>query len=138
MHYMDREHQQVCDDVMRLLETFKRATAELAEEHGLTRMQLFVLHHLERRGETAMGRIAGALHCDASNVTGIVDRLVASELVSRQELATDRRAKTLRLTPKGEQIIIAIKHKLPPKLGCDKLDSQAIAALHAITKKLSA
>lgn len=138
MTYMDQERQQqVCDDVFRLLDTVKAVTFQLAEAHGLTRMQLFVLYLLERQGEAAMGQVAGSLHCDASNVTGIVDRLVAGGLVSRQELASDRRTKTLQLTAKGKKAIAALKAELPIRLGCDKLSSQDAAALHSITGKLS-
>jgi DNA-binding MarR family transcriptional regulator len=135
--YMDKEYKQVCDDVMRLLDKFKLAISQLAEAHGLTKMQLFLLYTLERQGETAMGRIADVMHCDASNVTGIVDRLVANDLISRQELATDRRTKTVQLTAKGEKIIAALKAELPGRLGCDKLTYTDAEALHTITQKLS-
>jgi len=138
MTYMDRDYQQVCDDVMKLLDTFKQTTLQLAEAHGLTRMQLFVLHVLEQRGEIAMGRIADVMHCDASNITGIVDRLVASDLVSRQELASDRRTKTLQLTAKGKKAVAALKAELPARLGCDRLTQNEAACLSTIAQKLSA
>lgn len=129
--------QRVCDDLMRLVDIYKVATFALAEKHGLTRVQLFVLYWLDRHGEVAMGQVAGALHCDASNVTGIVDRLVAQKLVSRQESAADRRAKTLRLTDKGREAICSLKTELPETLGCSKLTAQEAAALHAISIKLA-
>ena len=48
-----------------------------------------------------MRSLAHHLHCDASNVTGIVDRLEAGGLVAREVSAGDRRVKLLVLTPKG-------------------------------------
>ena len=38
-----------------------------------------------------MGRLAETLACDASNVTGLVDRLESRGLVRRQPSAADRR-----------------------------------------------
>lgn len=137
MTHMDKEYQQTCADLMQLLDTFKRATVDLAESHGLTRMQLFVLYQLEQQGETAMGRVADSLHCDASNVTGIVDRLVANGLVSRQELASDRRTKTLRLTDKGLRVMRSLKAELPARLGCERLSSDEVGCLHTVAQKLS-
>jgi MarR family transcriptional regulator, organic hydroperoxide resistance regulator len=44
------------------------------------------------------------LHCDASNVTGIADRLEARGLVTRQAAREDRRVKLLALTPAGMRL----------------------------------
>ena len=51
-----------------------------------------------------MSSLAGMLFCDASNVTGIVDRLEARGLIERRPAAQDRRVKLLALTPAGEQV----------------------------------
>ncbi|HSX32150.1 MAG TPA: MarR family transcriptional regulator [Candidatus Saccharimonadales bacterium] len=131
------QDQQVCDTFMRLIDTFKHTIAQLAEAHGLTKMQLFLLYTLERQGETAMGRVADVLHCDASNVTGIVDRLVTSGLIARQELATDRRTKTVQLTDKGKKTVAALKAELPERLGCNRLTDADVAALQKIAQKIA-
>src|SRR5260370_3106168 len=55
-----------------------------------------------------MNEAAGKLHCDPSNVTGIVDRLEARGLIERQHLTTDRRVKHLALTPAGRRL----RHKV--------------------------
>jgi DNA-binding MarR family transcriptional regulator len=44
------------------------------------------------------------LNCDASNVTGIIDRLFSHAYIERQEKPTDRRVKMISLTPKGEKL----------------------------------
>jgi len=59
-----------------------------------------------------MSWIAVLMHCDASNVTGIIDRLVAMELVERTESPTDRRIKMARLTAKGKQLRAEIMREL--------------------------
>jgi DNA-binding MarR family transcriptional regulator len=51
-----------------------------------------------------MNELASTLHCDNSNVTGIVDRLEARGLVSRQPHLHDRRVKHVILTPLGAEL----------------------------------
>jgi len=71
------------------------------EALDLTFMQAHVLRALEPGSERPMRDLAGVLKCDASNVTGIVDRLEARGLVERRSAANDRRVRTLALTPAG-------------------------------------
>ncbi|HJP96562.1 MAG TPA: MarR family transcriptional regulator [Candidatus Saccharimonadales bacterium] len=94
--------------VMRL----KPQLIEAANKHGLTTMQLHVLGFLSDDQPHPMSWIAMLMHCDASNVTGIVDRLVAMELVERAEGAKDRRIKMARLTTKGKQMRADIMQEL--------------------------
>ncbi len=85
---------------------------EAASKHGLTAMQLHVLGFLSDDEPHPMSWIAMLMHCDASNVTGIIDRLVAMELVERTESSTDRRIKMARLTPKGKKLRAQIMQEL--------------------------
>ncbi len=59
------------------------------------------LHSLEPGRPRPMGELAGGWRCDASYATSIVDALEARGLVERQILATDRRVRTVVLTPAG-------------------------------------
>ncbi|MGX7681513.1 MarR family winged helix-turn-helix transcriptional regulator [Jatrophihabitans sp. DSM 45814] len=52
----------------------------------------------------AMKDLATAMHCDRSNITGLVERLVKQGLAERTEDPVDRRSKTIRLTPEGAGI----------------------------------
>ena len=63
-----------------------------------------------------MGRLARSLACDASNVTGIVDRLEARGLLERQPDEADRRLKVIALTPRGAAIRVRLIERLaePP------------------------
>lgn len=58
----------------------------------------------ELRQPLSMGELAERLCCDASNVTGIVDRLEARGLVERQPDPDDRRVKRLVLTEPGREL----------------------------------
>jgi MarR family transcriptional regulator, organic hydroperoxide resistance regulator len=51
-----------------------------------------------------MGELAEAMHCDNSNVTGIVDRLEERGLVERRAAENDRRVKLIALTPEGKHL----------------------------------
>ncbi len=59
---------------------------------------------LELHRPASMRAIAQRLRCDASNVTGLADRLQARGLVRRDEDRQDRRVKTLTLTPAGVRV----------------------------------
>lgn len=107
----------------------------LAEKHGLTHMQLYVMNSIHH-GQITMGRVAGNLHCDASNITGIIDRLVALGLVTREESEQDRRAKVLHLTERGQKIHADVTRQMPKALGCDKLSPDERSALHGLVSRL--
>jgi MarR family transcriptional regulator, organic hydroperoxide resistance regulator len=73
----------------------------IAQEYGLSPMQLFALGALEPDQEVPMSTLAELLVCDASNVTGIVDRLESRGLIERRAATRDRRVKLLALTENG-------------------------------------
>jgi len=74
------------------------------EESELSPVQCHVLHLIEPGRPLPMGRLAETLSCDASNVTGLVDRLEARGLIRRQASADDRRVKVLQLTAAGARL----------------------------------
>src|SRR5919198_6325726 len=82
----------------------KRERFQLAQEYGFSPMQLFALGALEPGGEVPMSSLADTLLCDASNVTGIVDRLEARNLIERRAAPHDRRVKLLALTDEGTRL----------------------------------
>src|SRR5438309_11634249 len=75
-----------------------------AAEFDLSPVQCHVLHLIEPGRPLPMGRLADTLSCDASNVTGLVDRLEVRGLVQRRPSAADRRVKVLHLTPAGSRL----------------------------------
>ncbi|RPI57824.1 MAG: MarR family transcriptional regulator [Acidobacteria bacterium] len=76
------------------------STAEL----DLSPVQCHVLHLIEPGQPLPMSRLAETLSCDASNVTGLVDRLESRGLVQRCPSPGDRRVKVLALTPAGSRL----------------------------------
>src|SRR5581483_11979770 len=55
-------------------------------------------------GPTPMSRLAEVLNCEASNLTGLVDKLENRGLVERQPDPGDRRVRLLALTEAGLQV----------------------------------
>src|SRR6266850_6571853 len=76
----------------------------LAAALQLSPAQCHVLHLIEPERPIPMGQLAETLACDASNVTGLVDRLESRGLVRRRPSAEDRRVKVLDLTPAGARL----------------------------------
>src|SRR5207253_7076927 len=77
--------------------------AKLAEL-GLSFSQAHALRLLDPDEPMPMSALAERLFCDASNVTGIADRLEARGLVRRQSSEGDRRVKALTITPAGTKL----------------------------------
>jgi len=63
-----------------------------------------------------MGDLAQQMHCDSSNITGIVDRLTERGLVERLSAEGDRRVKLVALTGPGRELAeeLARRRALPP------------------------
>jgi DNA-binding MarR family transcriptional regulator len=70
----------------------------------LSPAQWHVLHLIEPDEPLPMSRLAGVLQCDASNVTGLIDRLEQRGIVERRPSAADRRVKVVQLTPTGARL----------------------------------
>jgi DNA-binding MarR family transcriptional regulator len=99
----------------------------LASEFELSPAQCHVLHLIEPEAAVPMGRIAEALACHASNVTGLIDRLEARGLVRRQPSTEDRRIKVLVLTPAGIRLRSTVLQRMtepPESLGRLSTDEQ--------------
>ena len=71
---------------------------------GLSFAQAHALRLLDPDEPMPMSSLADRLFCDASNVTGIADRLEARGLVRRQSTEGDRRVKALTITSEGTKL----------------------------------
>jgi len=75
---------------------------QCSAEFDLSPQQAKAFHEL--RQPLSMGELAERLFCDASNVTGLVDRLEVRGLVERQLDPDDRRVRRLVLTAAGREL----------------------------------
>ncbi|MFD7018952.1 MarR family winged helix-turn-helix transcriptional regulator [Streptomyces sp. NPDC059161] len=109
-----------------------------AAEEGLTSSQAKTLTVL-RRGPASMRSLATTLHCDASNVTGIIDRLEARTLVRREPSPTDRRVKNVVLTEDGIRTVETVRTgMLATHTALDALPDADRVALHDLLQRLFA
>ncbi len=75
---------------------------EIAHKVGVTPALLGALRFLD--SPQTMGKMAEFLHCDPSNVTGIVDALEDRGLARRKPSEADRRVKVVELTAAGRKL----------------------------------
>ena len=87
----------------RLFGVHKRRLMALCQEFDLAPQQLIAVRLLDPAAPSPMSALAEQLHCDNSNVTGIVDRLEARGLVARRSAEHDRRVKMLDLTARRDR-----------------------------------
>jgi DNA-binding MarR family transcriptional regulator len=103
---------------------------QIAGDFDMTSLMLKTLHELPTDGSMTMKDLAAQLWCDASNVTGIIDRLELRGLVERRPSATDRRVKCIILTPAGKRMRRKIDDRFnesPPAIAAlSEADQQAL------------
>lgn len=85
-----------------LVDVYDRAYEAAATHLSLSAAQACVLGRLEER--RGMGALAEELGCDASNITQIVARLEALDLVIREPNPGDRRARLVARTRRGDEL----------------------------------
>ncbi|MET8138246.1 MULTISPECIES: MarR family transcriptional regulator [unclassified Streptomyces] len=106
-----------------------------AASENLTASQGKTLNVL-RRGPASMSALATTLTCDASNMTGIIDRLEKRDLVRREPRPSDRRVKDVVLTAEGERVIDVIRGKMhTTQAGLNRLDEQERDTLYVLLER---
>ncbi|MBY0123551.1 MarR family winged helix-turn-helix transcriptional regulator [Bacillus sp. S/N-304-OC-R1] len=126
-------------DINRLI--FKLAKSD-AERNDLTVVQLKTLYKVSSFPNIGLVELAEHLKLTNSTVSGVIDRLVQSELIQRNVSPADRRAITIHLTEKGElklKQIIKEESDLVQKLIeiKQKLSEEELNQLLEIHKKIA-
>jgi DNA-binding MarR family transcriptional regulator len=97
----------------------------------LTPVQGMALRTLDPASPVAMSALADTLACDASNVTGVVDKMEARGLIARQGAENDRRVKVLVVTEKGRQLrqdLLVRAAKAPPEIAAMPKQTRSMLA----------
>ncbi|MEM9738836.1 MAG: MarR family transcriptional regulator [Pseudomonadota bacterium] len=119
-------------------------TRKLAQAVGLTPSQLLVLQILNERGETSIGDIVKSTQLSNATITGLVDKMVARDLVSRRRWEQDRRRVWLSMRPLGKQALEDAPHFLQETFkqrfdaAEDWEQAMLVAALERVTRFLDA
>jgi DNA-binding MarR family transcriptional regulator len=137
---MESRRSEACEAWELLLKFFFSQRADLpsfASKFDLSPAQCHVLHLMMPGEPVPMRRVADALACDASNVTGLIDRLEARGLVRRQPSSEDRRVKVLQLTAEGIRLRSTVLDRMtkPPEI-FNKLSADEQQELVKILKHL--
>jgi DNA-binding MarR family transcriptional regulator len=107
----------------------------LCEELDLTPAQGMALRSLDR--PLPMSTLADALACDASNITGIVDKLESRGLIARRGDDHDRRVKMLCVTERGRSLRDRlVRRLLEPPATLAALSHEAKGRLTATLRNL--
>ena len=106
----------------------------IAAEFDLSPPQAIVMRLLSE--PRPMGDLATAMHCDNSNITGIVDRLEERGLVRRQPAEYDRRVKLIAVTETGSRLRDDLNRRFaePPE-AIANLPEEDLVALRDILRR---
>ncbi|WP_154121073.1 MarR family winged helix-turn-helix transcriptional regulator [Paenibacillus monticola] len=103
-----KENEQQLDEIVssfrRISHAFQQLLWKDAEELDITPTQLIVLRKLSVNPDIGITELAELLHLGNSAASGVVDRMVKAELITRQRSEIDRRIFNLALTDKGIDI----------------------------------
>jgi DNA-binding MarR family transcriptional regulator len=83
-----------------------RASGHFMKARGLSTPQFSLLMQLHYRGVCGMSQISEQFEITPPAASQLVDKLVQNGLVHREEDPHDRRAKSLKLTDKGKELIL--------------------------------
>ncbi|MFF4586069.1 MarR family winged helix-turn-helix transcriptional regulator [Streptomyces sp. NPDC001388] len=131
----DPAHDALMERLARAAAGYYRDLTAAAALHGLTMTQAKMLILL--RQPLPMRALAGRLGCDASNITGLVDRLEARGLVSRHADAGDRRIKNVVATEGGRQAVRLIRADMrATSAAFARLDEEGRRSLYELLGRL--
>jgi DNA-binding MarR family transcriptional regulator len=107
---------------------------------NLTMQQLKVLMLISRSDGMTSQQLTRHLGVSQATVSGIVDRLVAHDFVTRQEDPHDRRIRHIWLAPEGKQALEEIMQSGTEmqRRVLDRLDDETLQMLETVLERLTA
>ena len=119
----------------------KQVRGQLREQFDTTLPRFDLMAQLERNPDgLKMNELSRRMMVTGGNVTGITDQLVTEGLVERVDVAGDRRAWRVRLTPRGRKAFndMAQHHEGRIVEAFAGLSAKEIAQLHKLLGKVKA
>jgi DNA-binding MarR family transcriptional regulator len=122
-----------------LLQDDKGSVQDVWSEFELSPAQASLLHRLAPEKGLPMIGLAEALHCQASNVTGLVDKLESRGLIERRVDVRDRRVKVIALTAAGRRLRAKMLERLsdPPPFIATLSDEDKHALREILSRAVS-
>ncbi|NOY10474.1 MAG: MarR family transcriptional regulator [Spirochaetes bacterium] len=99
------------ENIVRFLKAMNRISRVFASmensasDTSLNKLELTTLEYISKEHDLIMSKLAGGLGIGLSTATGIIDRLIEKNLVTRERNHGDRRVVKVALSVKGEKII---------------------------------
>lgn len=123
--------QECMQNLRRIVKALENYSLGVEKRFGLTGPQLWALWELGQSGSCGLKELAQRMVLDPSTMVGVVDRLVAKGLAVRNPDPQDRRRVSLKLTPKGEEILALAPHPAQGHLlgGLESLDRETVENL---------
>lgn len=133
------EPPQVYEQLIKLLMRARRHIFAASESWRLTPVQSMLLISLEPNTTKTMNELSDLMCCDASNITGLTERLEAGGYIERTLDESDRRVKKIRLSTQGRECREALLDALreADALDVSKLSEEEVRNLQSITAKLT-
>lgn len=127
--------QRLGEQITSLLDALSQGLHEELREQDLTPPLAMTLRLLDQ--PRSMRFLADAHHCDASNITGIVDRLEKRGLAERRADTADRRVTVVHRTPDGDAMRTRLTKAAREQLvGIDSLDDTDVERLCDLLARL--
>jgi len=124
--------------LLELYLSLDRIYAAASRDVDLTPQQAELLCRVEH-DRPALGELAGALGCDKTNVTGLVDRAAGRGLVERVADDHDRRVTRIEATNEGRRLLGEFHGRLAVRLaGLDLDEAITPEAINTIVRQLMA
>ncbi len=133
---VDEQAEEIIGRLLDLFHRMRDGFEKAAADVGLTPAEAQALHRLDE--PSPMRAMADALHCDASYITVLSDRLEALGLVERSADPGDRRVRQLALTREGRRArtrLISRIHQHSPAPG--SLDASQRAELLDLLEQMA-
>lgn len=139
-------HPDIVEEILRALRRINRLvdihSRRLVSDFGLTGPQLVCLRAIARADGSPPSVLAREVSLSQATVTGIVDRLVARQLVVKERSAKDRRQVAVSVTEAGRALIEAAPYPLQDRFqqALQTLDPEAqdrmLATLRQIVRMM--
>lgn len=119
--------------------SIKKELRDKLTSHDITWPQYHAMYHIVDEG-TPANELAKELNCNASNMTGLIDRMIENNWVYREHSSEDRRVWLIKLTEEGKNL----KDRLIPvhlkniEVRMSVLDKQELVTLKNLLEKLAA
>ncbi|TWI69997.1 MarR family transcriptional regulator for hemolysin [Pseudoduganella lurida] len=115
MSNVDKTLMSLTHTLLHVSRAYKAAADRMASDFELSHASAWPVLMIGRLGDGARpGAVADAVGVEAPSLVRIIDQLVASGLVLRQDDPSDRRAKTLHLSAEGKQCAARLEKALVP------------------------